>query len=90
MALIVHPKCQKQFPSNNTHGHCSACHETFVGIVSFDAHRVGENAETRRCEIQPYVTKTRTGRRYGHWQDQDGYWKFGRMLSAEEKAELWG
>lgn len=87
---ITHPKCGKNYPSNNTHGHCSGCCETFVGITAFDAHRVGEGPE-RRCEIQPYETPTVTGgTRYGHWKDERGYWRHGRKLTAEEKTELWG
>ena len=34
--LIVHPKCGKKYPANNTHGHCSRCHETFVGVTAFE------------------------------------------------------
>lgn len=90
MPLLTHPKCQKQFPNNNRTGHCSACCRTFVGLASFDAHRVGENADTRRCEIQPYETTTDRGVRYGHWEDAHGYWHHGRKLTKDEKAAIWG
>ena len=86
--LVTHPACKKQFPANNTHGHCSGCCETFVGLTSFDAHRVGTHDTDRRCEIQPYETKTENGTRYGHWQDKHGYWKYGKQLTEQERATL--
>lgn len=89
MPLLTHPSCGKTYPSNNTAGHCAACHETFIGLSAFDAHRIGEHGNNRRCEIQPYETPTETGTRYGHWQDKRGYWHHGRKLTAAEKDKLW-
>jgi len=90
MARISHPKCGKTFPGGSTAGHCSGCCETFIGLAAFEAHRVGEHGKDRRCETQPYETTDEKGKtRYGHWEDTDGYWHYGRRLTEEEKAELW-
>ena len=63
---ITHPKCGKTFPSNNTHGHCASCHETFVGLAAFDAHWVGTSAD-RHCENP-------AGLKGEWWTDDHGYW----------------
>lgn len=90
MATATHPKCGKQFPANNTHGHCAGCCETFVGLTSYDAHRVGP-ADERRCEIQPYASyRDDGGIRYGHWMDERGHWKFGKQLTQVEKDRIFG
>jgi len=91
MAQATHPKCGKTFPGGDGSGHCSGCCETFIGLTSFDAHRQGPHAE-RRCELEPYETlDPETGRtRYGHWQDDRGYWRYGKRLTKAEKAEIWG
>jgi hypothetical protein len=70
--------CGKQWPHTNRYGHCAAegCHETFVGLGAFDAHRVGKHGTPdRRCEI---------GEK--HWQDEKGYWHTGKRLEAGEKG----
>ena len=84
----THPKCGKTFPGGDGSGHCSACCETFIGLTSFDAHRVGPYTD-RRCEIQPYETPVEGKTRYGHWKDDRGYYRYGRRLTKEERAELW-
>ncbi|MNW61834.1 hypothetical protein D3C74_399220 [compost metagenome] len=87
--MAIHGACGKEIPNGNNNGHCSACHEGFIGNASFEAHRVGEYP-IRDCQIQPYINGfTSTGKsKYGHWQDDRGYWRFGKKLTAEEKAEL--
>lgn len=88
--MPTHPKCGKHYPGNNTHGHCARCCETFAGLTSFDAHRVGTpGSDARRCEIQPYEIPTENGGvRYGHWMDNNGFWHFSKRLTAEEREEL--
>lgn len=88
--MPVHPKCQKTFPDGNRAGHCAKCCETFIGNTSFEAHRVGDFPNGRRCEIQPYAGPlTESGNpSYGHWQDPAGNWRHGRKLTAEETAEV--
>ena len=78
--LIVHPKCGKQFPSNNTHGHCGSCHETFVGLAAFDGHWHTIDGE-RQC-VPPAGLKS-------YWQDASGYWHKGRQLTQEERDRIW-
>lgn len=91
MQLLTHPKCQKQFPNSSRTGHCSGCCETFIGIEAFDAHRVGNHGADRRCEIQPYETTGDDGKvRYGHWQDERGYWHHGKRLTQAEKDRIFG
>ena len=89
MATLTHPKCGKTFPNNNRDGHCAACCETFIGLTSFEAHRVGEHGKDRRCEIQPYETIRENGSpSYGHWTDERGYQHYGKQLTPEESAAL--
>lgn len=90
--LLTHPACGKQFPSNNTHGHCSGCDETFVGITAFDAHRrTAVDGETRICVIQPYETPLGNGKtKFGHWLDEDGYYHYGEKMTDARREELWG
>ena len=88
--MIPHPKCGKTFPSNNRHGHCASCCETYVGLAAFDAHRRG-HFEARECVNQPYESVGESAKtRYGHWLDSDGYWHYGKKLSTEERQEIWG
>ena len=91
MQTLTHPKCQKRFPNGSRSGHCSGCCETFIGLVSFDAHRVGDHGTNRRCEIQPYETTGDDGKvRYGHWVDDKGYIHHGKRLTTAERREIWG
>lgn len=87
--MAIHGTCGKTIPNGNTNGHCGSCHEGFIGGASFEAHRVGP-FPLRTCEIQPYDTRrTETGAiKYGHWQDERGYWRYGKKLTAEEQAEV--
>lgn len=75
----VHPKCGKTYPGGDGHGHCGSCCETFAGQGAFDAHRVGEHGEDRRCEITDK-----------HWLDDRGFWHHGKRLTKEEREEIWG
>jgi hypothetical protein len=79
VALIVHPKCGKRFPSGARHSHCAACCESFYGNTAIEKHRVGAHGVDRRCELQEL-----------HWQDDKGYWHFGEKLTDEQKEEIWG
>lgn len=88
----THPKCGKTFPGGDGSGHCSGCCETFIGLGAFEAHRVGSHGEDRRCEIQPYTSYAPEYPhtiRYGHWNDERGYWHYGRRLTKAEVAERW-
>ena len=90
MAKTTHPKCGKTFPGGDGSGHCPSCCETFIGLTAYDAHRVGAHGEDRRCEIQPYELTDDDGKtRYGHWMDERGYYRHGRRLTKDERAELW-
>lgn len=88
--MPIHPKCGKTFPGGERAGHCATCCETFIGGAAFEAHRVGNYADGRECEIQPYDTRrNESGQiRYGHWQDAKGHWHYGRKLTAAETAEV--
>lgn len=88
---VTHPKCGKSFPNNNTHGHCGNCCETFSGLSSYDAHRHWSGNE-RYCKILPYdMGTTENGNPvYGHWQDDNGYWKYGKKLTEAEKRKIFG
>lgn len=91
MAQATHPTCGKTFPGGDGSGHCSGCCETFIGLAAFDAHRVGAHGVDRRCEVQPYEATGEDGKtRYGHWQDGRGYWHYGKRLTKEERAEIFG
>ena len=87
-----HPKCGKTFPGGSQAGHCGSCCETFIGLVAFEAHRVGSHSEnTRHCQMQPYETTSDEGKTiYGHWQDDRGYWHHGKRLTKDEKEAIWG
>lgn len=89
--MAIHGQCGKEIPNGNTNGHCGACHEGFIGNTSFEAHRTGAFPD-RRCEILPYENGiSTTGKpKYGHWQDERGYWRYGKQLTEAEKAELFG
>jgi hypothetical protein len=81
--------CKKPFPHSERAGHCTACHETFIGLAAFDAHRVGEHGTPdRRCELKPEESTGEKGQTaYGHWQDERGYWHHGkRGYWAEDAA----
>lgn len=89
--LITHPACGKQFPNGPRAGHCAACCATFVGLGAFEAHRVGEHGVDRRCQLQPYEGTTEEGKpKFGHWQDDKGYWHYGERLTKEQREKLWG
>lgn len=86
-----HPKCGKNFPTGERAGHCDTCCETFIGLSSFEAHRTGAHGTPdRRCEILPYENgHTEAGKPiYGHWEDERGYWRYGRKLTPEETKAL--
>ena len=86
--MATHGACGKTFPAGERAGHCGACHENFIGLTAFDAHRTGPY-DNRQCVIQPYETTTETGStRYGHWADDRGYWRHGKQLTDAEKAAL--
>lgn len=68
MSKVRCADCGTVFPNSHRVGHCGkgGCHETFVGLTAFDAHRVGQHGVNRRCEI-----------REKHWQDDRGFWHYG-------------
>lgn len=88
--MAIHGTCGKTIPNGNNSGHCGGCHEGFIGNTSFEAHRVGSHhLNERRCELQPYESTTESGAiKYGHWQDDNGYWRYGKQLTEAEKAEV--
>ena len=79
MAGVLHPKCGKRFPGGPRSGHCSGCCETFIGLASFEVHRVGKHGEDRRCEVTEE-----------HWADARGYWHYGPRRTPEQIAEMFG
>jgi hypothetical protein len=79
MSNPSHPKCGKSFPGGSSAGHCSACCETFIGLNSFEAHRVGAHGVDRRCELSEK-----------HWADERGFWHHGPKMSDEVKAARFG
>lgn len=89
--MPIHPVCSKTFPSGSSAGHCARCCETFIGAAAFDMHRVGlPGGPDRRCELQPYESVNKRGTVvYGHWQDPEGFWHYGKKMTAEEKAARW-
>lgn len=80
--ITVHPKCGKKYPANNTHGHCSRCCETFVGLAAFEAHWVTDFTGDRVC-VSPTTLKGEW------WQDASSFWHKGRKLSEEERNKIW-
>ena len=77
--------CQQIIPGGERAGHCATCHQTFIGLTSFDKHRVGEHGVNRRCELQPYTLETVDHQiRYGHWPDKNGHWHYGRRYTRDE------
>lgn len=85
-----HPPCGKSYPAGNQAGHCAKCCETFIGQTAFDMHRVGlPGSAERHCEIQPYETTGKHGKpAYGHWQDDKGYFHYGRKADEAEKERM--
>jgi hypothetical protein len=43
---------------------------------------------TRRCEVQPYEKISEGKTTYGHWQDERGFWRYGKKLTKAESAEI--
>ncbi len=81
------PDCKKTFPGSNNAGHCRSCHRTFIGLKSFDAHRMGAFPDGRHCDLVPYELPSPSGKtRYGHWADDHGFFHHGRKLTAEDIA----
>lgn len=66
MSQITCPRCDNRYPNNSRAGHCGGCHETFIGLGAFDAHRVGPHGPERRCEVT-----------VAHWADKSGHWHIG-------------
>ena len=68
MSKVTCIRCKQNFPYSGSAGHCGGCHNTFIGLGSFDAHRVGAHGTPeRRCEITDK-----------HWTDKNGYWHIGK------------
>lgn len=80
--LTTHGKCGKTFPSNNTHGHCGSCHETFVGLTAFDAHWITNDQGERVC-VSPDTLKG------PWWKDAAGHWHKGERLTKEQREKIW-
>lgn len=88
MTTTTHGACGKTIPTGSRAGHCGACHENFIGLTAFDAHRTGPY-DNRTCQIQPYETVGDNGKtKYGHWADNNGNWHHGRQLTADERTAL--
>lgn len=69
--------------------HCSSCHETFIGITFFDAHR-NQYGERGRC-LDPATITVTTGPRTGEplMFFRDGYWR-GPEMTDEQKLARFG
>lgn len=74
-------KCDKRWKTHRAE-HCPACHETFSGTKTGDAHRVGEHGvtegpERRRC-LAPSEVLIKRGKRgtFGlKWNEDRQYWQ---------------
>lgn len=43
-------KCGAHWTGDNR-SHCSACHNTFGGVTTFDNHRYGDFEKIRKCRL---------------------------------------
>lgn len=78
-------KCDKRWKTHRAE-HCPACHETFSGTQTADAHRVGvhgvkEGDDRRRC-LTPQEVRVGGGKKTpGYplkWNEAMGYWSVDR------------
>jgi hypothetical protein len=74
-------KCEKRWKTHRAE-HCPACHETFSGTKTGDAHRVGEHGVTegpgRRQCLPPSEVWIKRGKRgtFGlKWNEERQYWQ---------------
>lgn len=61
------PECKNPHSNSPRYGHCAACHQTFMGIYTWDAHR--RDGECLDPETEPKERQW--------WQDAKGYWHRG-------------
>ncbi|PBC39024.1 hypothetical protein CJ179_38790 [Rhodococcus sp. ACS1] len=61
----MHVPCGNIWTGGNT-SHCTACHENFVGITAFDAHRTG-GWGNRKCLDPADAGMFDAGRKYLCW-----------------------
>ena len=68
------PRCNLRWGGLKT-AHCTACHETFTTVSTFDKHRAGSHASgTRHCLPPAEVGLVEAGRAYPCWA-QAGTWE---------------
>jgi hypothetical protein len=61
------PRCSARWGGLKT-SHCTACHETFTTVTSFDKHRTGSHpVDTRSCLDPASVGLVSAGRAYPCW-----------------------
>jgi hypothetical protein len=61
------PRCSKHWGGLKT-AHCTACHETFTVVSTFDKHRTGSHPlSTRTCVDPATVGLVDAGRAYPCW-----------------------
>lgn len=76
------PRCEVNYPANDTVGHCSGCHLTFSGMGAFVAHQAsGEGRPI--CRDPSTITKPGPW-----WVDDRGIWHVGERMSEAKKEKL--
>jgi hypothetical protein len=67
------PRCNLRWGGLKT-AHCTACHETFTTVSTFDKHRSGSHAKgTRHCLPPAEVGLVEAGRAYPCWAQAGSY-----------------
>ncbi|TXH48186.1 MAG: hypothetical protein E6Q97_25300 [Desulfurellales bacterium] len=59
-ANAIHCRCGAWWTGTMA-GHCTACHQTFTSIRSFDIHRTGSHAHGTRTCLNPASITTQAG-----------------------------
>mgnify|MGYP007086377473 CR=1 FL=1 len=71
--------------------HCNGCHDSFIGLTAFDAHRIYESKESEKriCFMDIASDPYEAGSKQ-FWADAEGYWHLGKKMTDEEKKAIWG
>ena len=78
-------KCQQRIRQiGNRTGHCANCHETYIGEAAWNNH-YHMNFDTGEMFCRsPVLVEGKW------WLDDEGYWHYGKRLTAEDKERIWG
>lgn len=72
-SVTVCPRCNAIWGGFKT-AHCTACHETFTTVSTFDKHRTGSHPNsTRHCLRPADVGLVDAGRAYPCWAQAGSY-----------------